>query len=217
MEKQENKQLVEFLTKFIVESDAIESIEDNPNVVRKQLEANSPEGHVGALLLLESLSYEEGVVLTEDIVREVQGLITAEQHVKPGGSVLPLEYVGKYRLVNVLIGGRRAPLPIAVPILMMDWIMRVENWQKHGFCQANISNLLQIARFHFEYENIHPFADGNGRSGRAIVYYLMRYCDLDPFIFTAADRFETYYRCFQDPEAMCKYFEEKFCRTLVKN
>lgn len=145
-------------------------------------------------------------MLTEDIIREVQGLITAEQHTKPGGPLLPPEYIGRYRLVNVRIGGRIAPSYHYVPGLMLIWIRQVTMWQKTGG-QSDISNLRQIARFHLEYEHIHPFADGNGRSGRAIVYYLMRHCGLNPFIFTAADRFETYYRCFQDTEAMCKYFE----------
>lgn len=52
MAKQKNKKLIEFLTKFIVESDAIESIEDDPNLVRRQLQTNSKEGHAGALFLL---------------------------------------------------------------------------------------------------------------------------------------------------------------------
>ena len=207
MTEQDNKKLMNFLARFIIESDAIESIEDNPRLVASQLEKRLNAGHVGSLLFLEDLAKEENKVLTKDIICKVQGLITREQHTKPGGPLLPPEWIAKYRPVNVRIGGRLAPSYADVSALMMALVARITRWQKQGSFQQNISNLLQIARFHFEYEQIHPFADGNGRSGRAIVYYLMRYCDLNPFIFTAADRLETYYRCFQDPEAMCRYFE----------
>ena len=207
MAKGENKKLIEFLTKFIVESDAIESIEDDPNLVSRQLQKKSKKGHAGALLLLESLAREKEKELTGDIVCKVQGLITAEQHTKTGGTALKPEWIGKYRPVNVSIGGRLAPPPAMVPSLMMAWAYGVRIWQRSASAENDMAKLRQISRFHFEYERIHPFADGNGRSGRAIVYYLMRYCGLDPFIFTAADRFNTYYRCFQDREAMCRYFE----------
>jgi len=209
MKKQKDEKFVKFLARFIVESDAIESIKDDPRLVKIQLKENSQEGHVGALLLLENLVHVKERILTEDVVRKIQGLITKEQHKKPGGEMLPAEWIGKYRTINVRIGGRIAPLPMSVPELMIDWITRVENWQKT--CQqSDVSNLPKIAKFHFEYELIHPFADGNGRSGRAIVFYLMRYCGLKPFIFSAADRFETYYCCFQNPEAMCQYFEKRY-------
>ena len=209
MKKLPKGNLKEFLARFIIESDAIESINDNPDLVKTQLNKNSTKGHVGALLLVEDMARKKEKVLTEGMVREVQRLITSEQHTKEGGPFIPLEYIGSYRTVGVRVGGRIAPPPTSVPALMMNWAARVETWQKNSY-QQNITNLLKIARFHFEYEHIHPFADGNGRSGRAVVYYLMRYCELEPFIFTAADRFDTYYRCFQDPEAMCQYFEKNW-------
>lgn len=210
MVKQENKKLLEFLTTFIVESDAIESIKDDPNLVKKQLEINSKDGHVGALLLLESLAHEKEKALTEDVVRKVQGLITTEQRTKPGGIPLKPEWIGKYRNVNVYIGGRPGTPFLKVPERMYQWASGVRIWQRSISAENDMDKLCQIAGFHFEYEHIHPFADGNGRSGRAIVYYLMRYCDLVPFIFTADDRFETYYRCFSDPEVMCQYFEKSW-------
>lgn len=204
-----DKKSIQFLIRFIVESDAIERIQADIKIVNAQLKRGMRNGHVGALLLLERRSQEKEETLTKDLVCQVQKLITAEQHTKPGGHRLKREQIGNYRVVNVSIGGRIAPDPGLVPSLMLTWVGRVTAWQRECHSYTQPSNLREIARYHFEYEHIHPFADGNGRSGRALVYYLMRYCGIKPFIFTSADRYETYYRCFENPEAMCEYFEIK--------
>lgn len=205
-----DEKLVKFLTNFIVESDAIENITANPNLVLSQLKRRLKKGYVGALLYLESLVHRKDGFLTKGIICRVQGLITAEQHTKPGGPTLNLEWIGAYRMVNVSIGGKIAPLPIYIPALMKEWIISVALWQKEYRAFTKGENLSQIAFFHFDYEHIHPFVDGNGRSGRAIVYYLMRHCGMNPFVFTSYDKYETYYRCFNKPEEMYKYFRSKF-------
>ena len=201
--------VIEFLTHFIVESDAIERIQADIKIVNAQLKRGMQNGHVGALLLLEQRSQEKEEILTKDLVCQVQGLITAEQHTKLGGPRLKREWIGNYRVINVSIGGRMALDPGLVPSLMLTWVGRITAWQRACHSYIQNQNLREIARYHFEYEHIHPFADGNGRSGRALAYYLMRYCGIKPFIFTNADKYETYYRCFEDPEAMCKYFEAR--------
>src|SRR3989344_6893916 len=200
---------IQFLTKFIVESDAIEGIQADSEPINAQLELGMQYGHVGALLLLEQQSQEKKETVTKDLICQVQGFITDEQHTKPGGSWLKPEYIGHYRKVAVSIGGRLAPDPGHVSRLMLGWIDKVTAWQRDCHSRTQIQNLREIARYHFYYEYIHPFADGNGRSGRALVYYMMRYCGIQPFLFTSTDRYETYYRCFENQEAMCKYFEAK--------
>ena len=200
---------IQFLTRFIVESDAIENIQADSKLVKAQLKRGMQEGHAGALLLLEQRSQEKAEVITEGLICKVQGLITAEQHTKPGGPRLEQRWIGNYRTVGMSILGRVAPRPGLVPSLMLAWVASVTAWQKECHSHTQTENLRQIARYHFEYERIHPFMDGNGRSGRALVYYLMRYCGITPFIFTSADKYETYYRCFNDPEVMCRYFEAR--------
>lgn len=202
-------ELLKFLANFIVESDAIEEIQADPLLVKVQLEEGMDKGHVGALLLLESLAQKSREVLSEEVVCQVQGLITAEQHTKLGGSRLESEWVGHYRTVGVSIGGRIAPKSDLVPSLMLTWIGKVTAWQRECLPYIQDQNLREIARYHFEYEYIHPFVDGNGRSGRALVYYFLRYCRVQPFIFSNSDKYETYYNCFNNPEAMCRYFISK--------
>ncbi len=52
--------------------------------------------------------------------------------------------------------------------------------------------LLSAAYFHCNFENIHPFADGNGRTGRTLMNYFLMTHDLPPTILFEDDK-ETYY------------------------
>lgn len=46
-----------------------------------------------------------------------------------------------------------------------------------------------LARFHARYESIHPFQDGNGRTGRMILFReSLKYDQLSPFIILDDDR-----------------------------
>lgn len=198
-----------FLTEFIFESDAIENIKADKKLIARQLKKNKPDGHVGAMLLLERESQNKRTFVTKDLICKVQKLITAEQHTKIGGFQLPTRLIGRYRTINVSIAGKIAPPFYLVPSLMQEWIEKAIKWQKKYLSLKEKENLHAIAHLHFEYERIHPFGDGNGRSGRAIVFYLMRYCELKPFIFTNKDKFDLYYKCFDDTEAMHDYFKIK--------
>ena len=199
---------IQFLTRFIVESDAIENIQANSELVQSQLRNGEQKGHVGALVLMDSLAQEKKQFLTEDLVCRIQGLITAEQHTKPGGPKLKPEWIGKYRLVNLSIKGRIAPHPTLIPSLMRSWVIRTVAWQR-SCSDLFAANLTEIADLHYEYERVHPFVDGNGRSGRALVYYLLCYCGITPFVFTSGDKYKTYYRCFDNREAMRRYFASR--------
>lgn len=48
------------------------------------------------------------------------------------------------------------------------------------------------AYFHAKFENIHPFADGNGRTGRMVMNYLLLYLGHPPIIIHEEDRKEYY-------------------------
>ncbi|MCM3920805.1 Fic family protein [Frankia sp. AiPs1] len=68
---------------------------------------------------------------------------------------------------NIVTGASWQPAPPAhVPELMRQWVDQTE-WQT-----ANLDNealLEAIAAAHIAFERIHPFSDGNGRTGRAII------------------------------------------------
>ncbi len=212
------KMAINNLAEFICESDAIENLTDDPVLVTRQIKQGKKDGHVGAMLLLEQLvqsPLNAGGYLTQELICKVQGLITAEQHLKPGGPKLEPEFVGCYRPegVGVSVGGRRCLNSILVPDAMTKLLDQTKLWQDGSRFYEWGYNLNFIADFHFHFLIIHPFADGNGRTSRAMAYYLMRWAGLKPFIFTSKDKYETYYRCFSNPEdssLMREYFLKKF-------
>ena len=70
---------------------------------------------------------------------------------------------------NIILGASWEPAPPSrVPNLMMEWADQTE-WQT-----ANLDDqalLEAIAASHIRFEKIHPFSDGNGRTGRALIAY----------------------------------------------
>lgn len=74
-----------------------------------------------------------------------------------------LNHAGAYRNSNVGIGGKDgvthvAPPPSQVPKLMDELFEWLQNTDEHP--------LIASCVFHYEFEFIHPFSDGNGRIGR---------------------------------------------------
>ena len=82
---------------------------------------------------------------------------------------------GRWRTEQVWIGGSDygphaaefvAPHQDRVPALMADLTRFIQ--------RDDIPTLIQAAIAHAQFETIHPFHDGNGRTGRALVHALMR-------------------------------------------
>lgn len=57
-----------------------------------------------------------------------------------------------------------------------------------GFVQSQNHPILRAAAFHALFENIHPFADGNGRTGRILLNYLLEKEGYPPIALKAANR-----------------------------
>ena len=88
---------------------------------------------------------------------------------------------------------------------------RIRKWQRIAMSVTEVEQISFIADCYYDFENIHPFLDGNGRTGRAIVFYLLKFINRDPFIFTAEEKWERHFPAFQHQErsVMRKYFYEK--------
>lgn len=206
MDEAERKLLAE----FIRESDAIEEIIDDPELLERQIAEDKIDGHVGAMLMLESLERGSGGSLVdEELVCRIQGLITAEQYLKPGGPKLLREWIGQYRSINVSVGGRKCPDHRLVPAMMDSLLGQIRGWQRAVMNRTPRRDICTVADIHLVFEKIHPFADGNGRTGRALVWYLFKCAGIKPFIFTSCDKRETYYLCFEEIMAMRRYFMKK--------
>jgi Fic family protein len=72
---------------------------------------------------------------------------------------------GRYRAIAVRVGDYLPPVPQEVSGLMfelLDW------WNGEA---VKLSPVLSSAILHYRFEAIHPFADGNGRTGRALALW----------------------------------------------
>ena len=82
-------------------------------------------------------------------------MMAGQHHAQPGW----------YRTVNVRIGRHRPPAHPLVPSLMDELFTYLSETQDNP--------LLTAAWAHIQFETVHPFADGNGRTGRAIIHRIL--------------------------------------------
>jgi Fic family protein len=81
--------------------------------------------------------------------------------------------------------------------------------------------LTAAAYFHVKFENIHPFADGNGRVGRLAMNYLLVLHDHPPVVIHEEDR-KAYYAALeawdtdQQLAPMCDFLKEQVAKTWEK-
>ena len=87
--------------------------------------------------------------------------------------------IGDYKKRPNMIGIHQTTLPSQVPDAMTELL----NWY-----HAQDVSLKTLAEFHARYEIIHPFQDGNGRTGRIILFRECLRHDISPFIIEDANR-----------------------------
>ena len=93
--------------------------------------------------------------------------------------------VGEYKRFENEVGGSATAKPADVPGEMRNLLSRY-NLSKQ-------KTLKEIIQFHYEFEKIHPFQDGNGRVGRLIMFKECLRNGITPFIIED-DIKEFYYR-----------------------
>lgn len=119
--------------------------------------------------------------LTEDIIKELHRIL--KQSTKD--SSLPWFAVGDYKKRANMVGGRETAKPKEVAVRMKALLSQYES-------QTAVT-INDIIRFHYEFERIHPFQDGNGRVGRLIALKECLRFGLIPFIIEDAKKIY-YYR-----------------------
>ncbi len=99
---------------------------------------------------------EKAVIENKDIL---------ELHRIVASDVMDQGESGRYRSMRVRVGSYTAPRPEEVPGLMRDLL---KWWNTKA---SELSPILSSAIVHYQFEAIHPFADGNGRTGRALALW----------------------------------------------
>ena len=93
------------------------------------------------------------------------------------------------------------PAPEKIPNLMNYFVYNYNNDETDIFTK--------IARYHIEFEKIHPFEDGNGRTGRLLINYELIKNDIPPVVITKEDRVK-YFEFIRnnDSSGLAEWFKE---------
>lgn len=129
-----------------------------------------------------------------DYMLEIADEALSEEHIKKFHNLLKFNTsdfskswfrVGDYKLKPNIVGGIETSLPSNVPFDMKNLIETYRTKQ-----EISINDIID---FHFQFEQIHPFQDGNGRVGRLIIFKECLANNIVPFIIEDSHKF-FYYR-----------------------
>lgn len=184
----------EFLVEYTFNSNAIEGntltlqetalVLEGITIDRKPLKDHlEAVGHKDAFLYVLEL-VKNKVPLSETIIKQIHTLVLMDR---------PKDR-GIYRRIPVRIMGayHTPPDPIMVPEMMEKLVAE--------FTKKKLHPIENAALFHLNFEGIHPFVDGNGRTGRLILNLLLMQNGYPPINVKFTDRkryydaFDSYYR-----------------------
>lgn len=179
----------EFTVEFIYNSNAIEgntlTLRETDMVLRGLTIDKKPiKDHMEAIGHKEAFDYVLDLVkdktpITENIIKQIHFLVLKDK----------TEDRGVYRKVPVsIVGAKHTPVqPYLIEVKMQE-LLNSYNKDSKDFIQ-------ELARFHVEFEAIHPFIDGNGRTGRLLVNLELMKLGYPPINIKFSDR-KAYYEAF---------------------
>ena len=142
-------------------------------------------GHRDAFLYVEEIAKQE-LPLSEFVIKNIHSLVLVDQP----------EDKGVFRRIPVrIMGAYTEPVQPYLIEQKITELLAVNEQRKE-----TMNPIERIARFHLEFEGIHPFIDGNGRTGRLIINLDLIRCGYPPINVKFTDRrkyydaFDAYYR-----------------------
>ena len=157
--------------KEAVESSEIENINTTLLEVMQRQVAPDIESKTGSQLVVNYTTASSWATRNLEKLGLISRLITGIQH-----KLIP-DGVEGYRRLQVVIGDGRGkvhytpPRANDIPELISDWEKLVNN-------SSGVDPLLVSAVAHYQFEAIHPFEDGNGRTGRMLINLQMVHAGL---------------------------------------
>lgn len=119
--------------------------------------------------------------LTEEMIKQLHYILKS----RTKDETLSWFNVGEYKKRPNIVGGMETSSPSNVANDMQDLLTKYQEKKQITF--------EDIVEFHFQFEKIHPFQDGNGRVGRLIAFKECLKHQLIPFIIEDKKKFY-YYR-----------------------
>ncbi|MBQ4596194.1 MAG: Fic family protein, partial [Firmicutes bacterium] len=195
----------EFVVEFTYNSNAIEgntlTLRETDLVLRGLTIDQKPlKDHMEAVGHKEAFDFVLELVkndtpITESVIKQIHYLVLADKK----------EDRGIYRKVPVrIMGAQNQPVqPYLIEPKMEKLLIDYNDSKDHI--------VTKLARFHIEFEGIHPFIDGNGRTGRLLVNLELMKAGFPPIDIKFTDRL-SYYKAFDeyyikyDPASMEKLF-----------
>lgn len=137
-------------------------------------------GHKEAFEFVSELT-KKNVPLSESIIKQIHYLVLADKK----------DDRGVYRRVPVrIMGAKNEPVQPYLIQPKMEQLMA-------AYAENKEHIVTKLARFHLEFESIHPFIDGNGRTGRLLVNFEFMKAGFPPIDIKFTDRI-AYYKAFDE-------------------
>ena len=204
--KIENEQITYHDTREIFDHDGVTSYTGDLRTlfeIRNAKEANE----------LFLVSFNERRPIDDDLVKEFQYMLT--QNTYDTRRYQLGERPGEYKLHDYVTGKEEigaAPEDVAEEIA--ELLAELQDI-------SDDKALIAAAYFHAKFENIHPFADGNGRTGRLLMNYLLVLHNHPPIVIHEEDR-RAYFEALeswdsvQDLEPLIAFLKEQTAKTWQK-